>query len=209
MSKFSITRLEVARRNPVDFAKSLSASGETSNPLKRGFPKSMRWLNAVNEYHATGDIGDAITSIETWFGKKASNAANRRELRKFITGLGEYEAAVEQKGYVLVKSRETIDLSFQTLHITGIIPLIFMKAAGGFAAYFISPPNAGWQTELKYPVVQQYVGATVFKSNVSEIEVGYVEFPSGAFYEKKFTRNEIIAATQELQNITDIIIRNL
>lgn len=66
MKKFSITELETARRNPVDFGKVLK-DGTTSASSFGGYPKSMRWLNAICKYHEDQDISPAILSLEQGF----------------------------------------------------------------------------------------------------------------------------------------------
>ncbi|WP_205513031.1 hypothetical protein [Longitalea arenae] len=208
MSSFSITQLEVARRDPAAFAKIISSSKEDTPSFNR-YPQSMRWLNAISKYHDTNDIDSAINYIENWFDKRKDNSVNRRALRKWILSLGKYEETITAKGYNLVNSRESINIEMRSIRIGGVIPVIFMKPSEGFAAYFVSKPNSIWEKELKYPVIQNYLSTSVFNTDQANIDVGYIDFTTGDFYEICYNKKQIKEAKDELTNITNIIIDNL
>lgn len=209
MKKFSITELEVARRDPVGFGKALKDGATSSSSFGR-YPKSMRWLNAVCKYHEETDISQAILSLETGFSNRQDNSKNRRELESFIDALSNYESQIKKRKLSLIKSREPVSMQLTGLvKITGQIPLIFMKPDIGFAAYFITRENAGWETELKYPVIQNYIASDIFDCNSREIEVGYIDYYAGEFHETSFSNYEIKSATKELKEIGESISLNL
>lgn len=54
-----------------------------------------------------------------------------------------------------------------------------MKSAGGYYAYFVSLNNGVWRSELKFPIIQSFVAERVFKTNVEEIEAGYIDYLNG------------------------------
>ncbi len=209
MKKFSITELETARRDPVGFGKALK-DGATSSSRFGAYPKSMRWLNALCKYHEEMDISSAILSLETGFSNRQDNAKNRRELESFIDALSNYESEIKKRKLSLLKSREPVSIQLTgLLKITGQIPLIFMKPDVGFSAYFITRENAVWETELKYPVIQNYIASSIFNSNIREVEVGYINYYSGEFYEISFSVPEIKSAIQELKKIGESVSLNL
>jgi len=200
MTKFSITKLEEARANPIAFAK-LLAKGEAQT---RGFayPKSLRWLNAVNAFHKSGKIADAYLSIDQAFGGRRETAQNRRELEAFYNALAAYETYLGQEGLHRLNSREKIDLELnRKLGMSGIIPLVFMKAAGGYAAYFISKVNLDWRNELKYPIIQTYLSERVFNTDPQSTEVGYIDFLTGEFHGECFSKTELKNAQAELRKL--------
>ena len=201
MKKFSITQLENARRNPVDFAKQLNST--TAQPVTfTGYPKSMRWLNAINIFHEHNDISKSITYIEEAFRNRQQTSKNRKEVESFIEALGYYEDQLNLKKCSLIKSREPIDIPLSHLvRISGIIPIILMKPVTGFAAYFISQENTMWASELKFPIVQHYLANSVFNVDSSEIDVGYIDFFTGNFHEICFPQAEIDTAINELNDI--------
>jgi hypothetical protein len=207
--KFSITNLEKARKNPVEFAKLLSGAKSAENGFS-GYPKSMRWLNAVCEFHKKGNLSDAFESIENGFSRRKNTAQHRRELAIFYQSLDKYKTETSKRKLALLKSREPILIRVNSqVEISGIIPLIFMKPSSGFAAYFISLQNPAWRSELKFPVVQSFVAETVFKTRVTDIEVGYIDYFTGEFNEVSFSHAEIKDSGDELQNIGKIIQLNL
>ena len=207
--KFSITNLEKARRNPVEFAKMLSGKNSAENNFG-GYPKSMRWLNAVCEFHKNGKLSDAFESIDEGFSRRKNTAQHRRELEMFYQSLDKYKTATAGRKLSLLKSREPIHIKVNPqIEISGIIPLIFMKPAGGFSAYFISLNNTAWRSELKFPVIQSFVAEKVFKTNVEEIEVGYIDYFTGEFNETSFSAAEGETSAKELESIGKTIQLNL
>lgn len=206
--KFSIANLERARRNPVEFAKILK-NGDSSANKFGGYPKSMRWLDAVCEFHRSGDISDAFDALEKALGGRKPTAQHRRELQALLKSLDNYKNEVTSRRLSFIKSREKIHLRVnEAVEINGIVPLIFMKTAGGFSAYFVSLNNPAWKSELKFPIVQSYVSESVFKSSVEETDVGYIDYLTGEFNELSFSTSEIAASAVELETIGQTILLN-
>jgi len=200
MTKFSITKLEEARSNPIAFAKTLSNKEQAKSNFR--YAKSQRWLNAVGAYHASGKIVDAYTSLEEGLSNRKDTAANRREMGKLLAALADYEKEITKRSLILIRSRESIDLQLtKKLRIGGQIPLIFMKAAQGYSAYFVSKANANWQRELKYPILQNYMGSKIFNTDPQQIEIGYIDYLTGEFHEECFTPRELKEAESELKKM--------
>lgn len=209
MKKFSITELETARRNPVDFGKALKNSSTSANGFG-GYPKSMRWLNAICKYHEEQDISPAILSIETGFSNRKDNAKNRQELETFIDALSNYESEIKKRKLSLIKSREPVNIVLTTLlKVSGQIPVIFMKPNIGFCAYFITKENSTWESELKYPVIQNFIAADIFNCEANVIDVGYINYYTGEFHETSFSMSDIKSALKEMKVIGESISINL
>lgn len=208
MQKFSITDLERARKYPIEFAKALK-EGESAIGFG-GYPKSMRWLNAIIQYHHSKNIADAFKSIENAFNNRKDTSQNRREVGIFLNSVHIYVKGVEKEKLSLVNSRESINISLSnSVRITGLIPIILMKPTNGFISLFVSRGNPSWLTEIKYPIIQDYVANHVFKSELKDIEVGYINFETGEFYRNCYTKEEVDAASRELRKIGKIISDNL
>lgn len=209
MKQFSITQLETARKNPQSFGKNLKDAKASENTFG-GYPKSMRWLNAICIYHQNENISDAILSIENSFSNRKDTLKNRNELEGFINSIVSYESETKKRNLIFIKSRERINLILNNqIKVTGIIPLIFMKPTTGFAAYFISKSNANWQSELKYPIVQNYVAKYVFDSEIKNVDIGYIDYFTGELIEDCFSLSSISSAKEELQMIGEEIALNL
>ena len=84
-----------------------------------------------------------------------------------------------------------------------------MRPETGFSAYFITRENINWETELKYLVIQSYIASNTFNCNVTEVEVGYIDYYSGEFHEISFSAKEIKSAVNELKDIGETISLNL
>lgn len=203
--KFSITDLERARRNPTEFAKILKG-GDSSENKFGGYPKSMRWLDAVCEFHKNNDISEAFDALEQALSGRKPTAQHRRELETLLKALDNYKNEAVKRKLSFIKSRAKIYIKVnQEVEIGGIIPLIFMNPAGGFSAYFISLDNTAWKSELRFPVVQSFVAGTVFKTSVEEMEVGYINYLTGEFQETSFSPSEIVEYDRELSDIGETI----
>jgi hypothetical protein len=124
--------------------------------------------------------------------------------------MADYKNEVIKRKLSFIKSREKIHIQVnEEVEIAGIIPLIFMKPSSGFSAYFISLDNQAWRSELKFPVIQSFVAERVFKSNVKDIDVGYIDYLTGEFNETRFSVSDITASAQELETIGQTIRLNL
>jgi hypothetical protein len=200
-NKFSITKLEIARRNPKAFAKLLKTDAASDSAFG-GYPKSMRWLNAICKYHASKNISDAITSIENAFSNRQDSAKNRQELESFINSLGTYENEIDKRGLNLIKSRESINIVLSPLmKITGQISAIFMNNDSGFSSFFVSKPSQNWENELKYPIIQHFVAKDIFNVEDNEVHVGYIDFLSGHIFSTKYSDKDIKSSLEELNSI--------
>src|SRR5258708_7955110 len=134
MKKFSITKLEIARKNPSTFAKTLMDSSATNS--FGGYPKSMRWLNAACKFHDGKDLSSAINSIETAFSGRKDTTKNRNEVSDFIGALSDYTLEFAKRKLSFVKSREPINIKLSNkVRISGQIPLIHMRSTKAFSAY--------------------------------------------------------------------------
>lgn len=201
MKKFSITELELARRHPIDFGKNLKDASAPSVGFG-GYPKSMRWLNAVCKYHEQNDISPAILSLENAFSSRQDTKKNRQEMESFIEAISNYESEITKRKLTLIKSREPVSIVMNSqVRISGQIPIIFMKPDSGFSAYFISKENAMWDSELKYPVIQNYIALDVFSCETDTVDIGYVDYYSGDLFETTFSKNEIKSALKEMITI--------
>src|SRR5690606_39023917 len=136
MSKFSITQLEFARKNPKQFANSLKEAVGTK-PSFFGRGKFVRWQDAVSEYHKQNDLAKAINYLEKSFSNRADNAKNRNEVSKFVSSLDAYATQLAKKGFSLVDFRKRIQIVLNTkVSISGQVPAIYMNIKGGFSIYF-------------------------------------------------------------------------
>ena len=205
MSKFSITQLEVARRNPKDFANNLKEAAGTK-PSFFGRGKLMRWQDSVSVYHKQNDLSKAINYLEQSFSNRADNLKNRKEVERFISSLDAYVLQFKKKGFTLMDSRKKIHIDLNTkVFISGQIPITYMNTKGGFSIYFFSQGGLGWETELKFPILQKYFAEEIYGTDLGKIEVGIFSTESDKFFQQTYTDIEVKEADKELKKIGKVI----
>jgi hypothetical protein len=200
MNKLSIAKLETARRNPTEFANSLL---EKSAQGGFGYPKSLRWLDAIVHWHGGTSKLETVKELEEAFSKRKPTKKNNAELADFISALDRYFKEFTRRDFHLVKSRERISLTLNPLlQLSGQIPLIHMKPDGGFAAYFLSDDSSPvWAEELRFPVVQKFIADDLFGCEIESIDVGIVDYYTGEIFEVCYKPNQIKEAMEELSTV--------
>ena len=156
MSKFSITQLETARQNPTLFANNLKATAGTKSTFF-GRSKFTRWQDSVGEFHKQNDLSKAINYLEKSFSNRADNSKNRNEVIRFISSLDEYVNQFKKKEFTFLDRKKKIHIDLNAkVFISGQIPIIYMNNKGGFSIYFFSQSSSGWESELRFPIIQKY-----------------------------------------------------
>jgi hypothetical protein len=191
--------LETARHNPMDFAKSLKL------PIDKGgfYGRSqfIRWQDAVNEYHKTNNLSDALNYIEKSFSNYANTSKNRKSYESYLISLDAYVASVKKSGNIYLK-KETIKIPLNSKSmITGRVPVSFMNKKGGFSLYFFSKVSSGWNTELRFPIIQNYFSKEVYGTDLGKIAVGIFSIQDNKFFEHSYSIEEIEDAEKELGRI--------
>jgi len=200
MNKLSIAKLETARKNPKEFAKSLLKASDQSG---FGYPKSLRWLNAICNWHEGHKEADAVKELEKAFSKRKDTPKNRAEVEDLVTALESYFKEFNRRGFHLVKSRERIQFEInKILQLSGQIPLLHMKPDRGFAAYFITDnSDQTWKEELRFPIVQRYLANDLLGCDAKDIDVGIVDYYTGEISETSFEPEYLESCFQELKSI--------
>lgn len=205
MSKFSITQLENARQNPKQFANNLKATAGTKSSFF-GRSKFIRWQDAVGEFHKQNDLAKAINYLEKSFSNRADNSRNRNEVARFISSLDAYVSQFKKKGFALLDRKKNIHIDLNTkIFISGQIPIIYMNTKGGFSVYFFSQVSSGWESELRFPIIQRYFAEEIYGVDLDKIEVGVFGIDHDKFSQQIFSETEINEATKELKKIGKII----
>lgn len=205
MSRFSITQLEVVRQNPSQFANNLKASAGTKQSFF-GRGKFLRWQDSVSEFHKQNDLSKAINYLEKSFSTRADNARNRNEVAQFISSLDAYVTQFKKKGFSLLDLRKKIHIDLNSkVFISGQVPITYMNTKGGFSIYFFSQGGLGWESELKFPILQKYFAEEIYGTELKNIEVGIFSTANDEFFQQTFTVDEVKEADNELKSIGKVI----
>jgi len=93
--------------------------------------------------------------------------------------------------------------------ITGRVPLSFMNNKGGFSLYFFSKSSGGWESELRFPIIQSYFAEETYGTALDMVEVGVFSIQDNIFLEKTYSQSDILDAKIELKKISKAIYRIL
>ncbi|MEV4887300.1 hypothetical protein MRBLMN1_005882 [Chitinophaga ginsengisegetis] len=201
MAKFSITRLEDARRNPQQFAKSLSSTDDE----KKFFPRSQfaDWQRAAIVYHDKNDVNAAIKKLTAAFKNGyVESALNDRKLEDFVVKLENYAHSCVKKGLVLSERRKRVQIQVHpNLQMTGLIPVIYMNNKNGYNACFFQRDTSRWEEELKYPIIQHHIATVILGCDSKLVEVGIYNIATSSFELKSFNKREIGDAEKELSDL--------
>ncbi len=201
MRKFSITQLELARKNPKQFANNLKATGG-SKPSFFGREKFMRWQDSVSEYHKQNDLASAVSYLEKVFSNRADNSKNRKEVAQLISSLDSYVKEFLKKGFTVMDFRKRIHIDLNTkVFISGQVPVTYMNPKGGFSVYFFSQGGLGWESELRFPILQKYFAEQIYGTELESIEVGIFSTATDNFFQQVYTEDEVKDAAKELNKI--------
>ena len=207
MNKISITNLEKARMNPSKFGKSM-LDGTLSSASFGGRPKSMKWHDAVMEYHNTSDISKAVTRLENSFSNRKDTAKNRREVEDLIIALDTYVDEYTKKGFIHFDKTINIDKQLSPrIKLSGWIWLLNMKSVGGYAGYIISKDvdSVNWMLELRFPIIQDYIANTLYGCQIEDVDVGVIDYTTGNHFTMSYSQEDINEALTELTEISSAI----
>ncbi|MFV1882974.1 MAG: hypothetical protein ACMZ7B_00585 [Balneola sp.] len=207
MNKFSITKLEEARRNPSKFGNQLK-TGANAISFGGGLAKSVKWLYAINSYHESGNINNAISYITQAFSNRKDTKKNREEVEQFIDAIENYVDEHNRLGNIFLQKSYNIDLPITpVLHLKGWIWLLNMTSEGRRRAYQIKKPEDAynWESELQYPIIQDYVANHIYGCRTKDVDVGVIDFYSGEHSQNSFSNTEIQDAINELNSVGNLI----
>jgi hypothetical protein len=204
MNKISFSQLESARENPTAFGKSLSMP---SSGTPR-FSKYMAWQLAVYKYHKEkNNLSKAISYFEAIFLRNfADNPKNNFEREEFIEQLQFYIKDDSKKNLIFIENKKRISIPLTSkLRFGGELPLIKMNDKLGYSVYFFSRESVTWETELKFPIIQNYVAKSLYNVDLSEVEVGIYSLDLKTHLQSKYSESDVQDAIKELNTVGNLV----
>jgi len=200
MKKFSITKLETARPNPIAFATTLT---ENSLPFNNN-PKSVRWLTALTTFHKTGNTAQALNYLENSFANRKQTSKNIKEVISLRQALLNYFDEHTQKKFNYYSHRTRLEIILSPkVKITGTIWLINSTVEGKYSSYTIVDDKTAqiWKSELRHPILQDYIAPKIFNCDRKDISVGIINYTTGQHEQQIFEDDDIEIALEELSYI--------
>lgn len=202
MKRFSISRLEDARRNPAEFGKMLNADTKAGGMR---FSKYMAWQLSLFHFHKTKNLSEAIKYFDLHFWSNfVESRANRNQYEEFLESLNAYVKDYKKCKYNYIDGKVKLDIELtDKLKITGQIPIVNLSP-GGYSVFFLVRGRDDWEEELKFPVIQDYL-SDEFGVGLTEVEVGVYDLEKEKHVAKIYSAREVREAKEELTNIGNII----
>lgn len=200
MKKFSITKLEDARRNPIAFANTLTEA----SPVFSSNPKSVRWLTAVSKFHKTNDSRLALNYLDSSFANRKQTNKNISEVAQLKQALELYFLEYANRKYNYLGDRISMEIILSPkVKVTGNIWILNSKPDGGFISYtIVNGDEIGfWRTELRHPIIQSHIANNICKCLTDDVSVGIINYKTGIFEEHTYDMEDIDIAFEELYNI--------
>lgn len=205
MKRIPFGQLEAARKNPTSFGKLLTSPEKENIPR---FSKFMAWQLAVFNYHKEkNNISKALNYFETTFLRNfADNQKNEREREEYIEQLELYAKDDKRKNLTFIEHKKRINIPLTSnLRLGGELPLVKMNNNFGYSVYFFSRENTSWESELRFPIIQNFIAKSLYNVDLSEVEVGVYSLELKKHLQKTYSENDIQDATKELKMIGKLV----
>lgn len=209
MKKFSITRLEDARMNPLAFANSLKSSTASENHVR--YSKYSLWRNIIFGFHQHNDINKSINDFQNKFMLRfMDNRKNQQDMEEYICQIQNYGLEFHKRNLIFIEQKKRIDIKLSdALKIGGELSIICMNNNFGYTTYFLSKTSDCWEEELRFPIIQNYLSEIVYGVDSSDVEVGVYALDKGCLLLKTYSKEEILEALAELRTITTMMLSTL
>ncbi|OUL63949.1 hypothetical protein [Flavobacterium sp. AJR] len=198
--KFSISKLELARKNPIDFGNHLRDDEE--EPFNNR-PKSVRWLDSTSVYHKNSSLSEAITYLENSFRNRKQTKKNVKEVETLVNSLCLYVTECSALNYTHYTHKHKIEINLSSkLKTTGWVWIINTTSTG-YSAYIVVNDNDShnWQGQLRFPIIQNYVANLIFNCPIEDVDVGIINYTEGKHHRTCFSQTDITEALNELKAI--------
>lgn len=197
--RISHSKLEIARKNPSQFAKSVDQAFG-------GKSRYRYWQYATRSYHNQDDDRDAaVRHLIKLFEGFAHTSRSESILEDYIEHLDNYinDFLILSNEPVKVTDKIELDINFGNVLIGEIHRLDF-SVAGGYEVYAFQKTDDDWESELRFPLIQHYYSREMGVA-INEIKIGVYNFQLGKHLRKSFNQKDIDNAIAEVDVISEII----
>lgn len=189
MLTISCAILEQVRQAPAAHGQLMA----TNNQQPHGnYGMFAAWQDTVKRVHM-GQLSekDAIAFLKNKFIRFDDNARNRTKQNLLLDKLPTYLAAYKKRGFHFTEPRHQMKWDIvEGVRLTGLTPWV---VAGNdvYYAYFIIENQVDWRSQLRFPLIQQYLTENHIDCDVHELQVGTYCLGTDRFDFKSFSEREI------------------
>jgi hypothetical protein len=205
--KFSLSKLEIARINPVQFSKSLKSKNSVRNIFS--YSRWMAFQNAIHHWNKTNSESRAINYLTNALSNFKIVQNNPIEIDKYIAKLQAYINALNSRGANVIESKHRVLIDTNPfVSLSSQVPSVNMNINGGYTIIFLSKGLMPLDSELRFPLLQNHYASVVYGVDLFNVEIGYFNFENERIELKSFSKNRIKQAINELNDICKIIYQN-
>jgi hypothetical protein len=192
--KLSHSELEAFRTNPHAFVD----RGDGRFPRIGMF---RYWQFALRTYHKKGRQAALARLDGDLTGHFKATKPNLRKFAELKRQLVAYAMSFEALGHVAVEVQTRLNANpCPNLQIGGEIARLDLVPTGGYAVFlFWKEGGQGWQTQIRFPVVQQYFSSKL-GAPLKEITVGVYCVQTTTHQVSRFSASAVARAQTELAN---------
>jgi hypothetical protein len=199
MLKISCSILEKVRANPMAYGELIAVN----NIKARGsYGMFSCWKDIARQIHVGKySFNEGVTALKKKFSNYEENSINRAKQNRLLNQLSNYFKNYEAKEFEYISANKHIKWDIiPDVHLTGYTPWT-VKNTNGFYAFILVENNTDWKSELRYPLLQQYLVNNVVKCGVADMSVGiynlgtdnfdFINFPAKSLKEAVLETSEI------------------
>jgi hypothetical protein len=199
MIRISCSKLEQARINPGAYAQILAIKGKQGGGTRGMFAHWQDVAKQINVGELT--LNDGLKELQQRFLIFDAVPRNLQKQDFLSHGLTLYCKLYDKLKFGFVFSKKQVKWAFTNQGLlTGYTPWA-VKDNKGFIAYFPMENISEWRSELKYPLLQQYLAEHRLQCEPSKVQVGVYCLKTNEFDLKSYSKLELSKAIVETKEL--------
>lgn len=204
MLKIRCTSLEDVKQNPKAYAQ-LLASGDAK---KGGGTHGMfaYWQDVAKLVHQQElNISQGIKELQNKFIRFDDTARNKAKQDKLLEQFIPYCRLFDKNKFALVDGRRQMKWElYAEVMLTGLTPIVVHNDNGYFSYLQVEQPF-DWKSQLRFPLIQQYLSDYNIDCDIKEMSVGIYCLTTNTFEFKSFSKTELSKAVLQTSELFESV----
>ncbi|MCB9046767.1 MAG: hypothetical protein H6550_11600 [Chitinophagales bacterium] len=204
MIEIRCTKIEQCRNQPALYGKLLALKQALQEGQNGNFNSGMssKWRSAALTVHHGADIDTAYNNLAFNLGTFSSKACKEKQ-EPMLDSFTSYFEQLNNNGWQFKYGNKQV--SWQGLHdevkMTGQAPWIMERNGRYHCHYITEKPYPGWQQQLRYPLLQQYIANNILDCDPQLVSIGIYTILDKQFIMMRYAEDELQEAQAEARNI--------
>mgnify|MGYP000365287209 CR=1 FL=1 len=197
-------KIENCRQQPGLYGKMIALKQKLGERTNGNFSAGMcsKWRTAAMAVHRGLLQDSARNGLEFALSLFTSKACTEKQ-ELYLDAFTDYFEQLNAEGWQFVCGGKLI--SWEGLHdsvrLTGQSPWI-MERCGEYQCHFVTEsPVPGWQYQLKYPLLQQYIATHILDCNPQQVAVGLYSIADRQFILQQYNEQQLQDSVREAKAI--------